>query len=51
MILLISVPPEVQHNPEKWCLEDFLLSFWCPRPIFRGELLNFGRVEVHKLKP
>ena len=30
--------------PEKWWLEDDPASFWVKRPIFRGELLNFGRV-------
>ena len=41
----LRYPPEVYHSPWKWWLEDdpFLLG----RPIFRGELLNFGRVQFY----
>ena len=47
--LKVFTPPKFYIAPEKWWLEDYFpIGFWC---LFRGELLDFGRVTFLRLGP
>ncbi len=45
----IPSPKLTAKAPENGWLFQMILSFWCPRPIFRGQLLVLGRVTNFKV--